>query len=200
MTEGAPSTVAGAADPTKKTFTVALDTLPTANVTIPLEVLDASGVVDATQVTLSASQLVFTPQDGTQPHTVTISAINNEIQTTAFCGLLKQSYRHELGQMEDGSQRYVLKLALTEKIIDVSVLSASNLHRKRLNVSAQYELVETSSGAIANSGSSFSNVSYDVVKQPVADLQAAENAEERAAQELAQDIRQRVAAYFSTKH
>ena len=100
----------------------------------------------------------------------------------------------------NSSQRYVLKLALIEKIIDVSVLSASNLHRKRLNVSAQYELVETSSGAIANSGSSFSNVSYDVVKQPVADLQAAENAEERAAQELAQDIRQRIAAYFSTKH
>ena len=100
----------------------------------------------------------------------------------------------------EASGRYVLKLILTEKTIDVSVLSASSLHRKRLNVTAQFQLVESSSGAVASSGSSVSNVSFDVVKQPVADLQAATNAEERAAQELGQDIRQRIAAYFSTEH
>ena len=51
--------------------------------------LDASGVVDATQVTLSASQLVFTPQDGTQPHTVTISAINNEIREDSALNIIR---------------------------------------------------------------------------------------------------------------
>ncbi len=89
VTEGAPSTVAGVVDPTKKTFTVALDTLPTANVTIPLEVLDASGVADNSQVTLSAPQIVFTPQDGTQPHTVTISSINNEFREDSAQNIIR---------------------------------------------------------------------------------------------------------------
>ena len=112
-----------------------------------------------------------------------------------------QLLRNELltSMSSNGQQKYVLKLVLTEKTIDVSVLSASNLHRKRYSLTAQYELVETSSGTISSSGSSFSNVSYDVVRQPVADLQAANNAEQRAAGELGQDIRQRIAAYFSTK-
>ena len=62
----------------KATFTVALDTLPTANVVIPLEVLNSSSVVDNSQVTLSASELVFTPQNGTIAQTVTITAKNND--------------------------------------------------------------------------------------------------------------------------
>ena len=76
-------------------------------------------------------------------------------------------------------------------------LSASNLHRKRFNLAVHYELVNNSSGAVVYSGDSFSNVSFDTVRQPVADLQAATNAMERAAQEVGQDLRQRIAAYFA---
>ena len=49
------------------------------------------------------------------------------------------------------------------------------------------------------SGKSFSNVSYDTVQEPVADLQAAENARERAARELAQDLKIRLSAFFATR-
>ena len=90
-----------------------------------------------------------------------------------------------------------MRLTVTEKTIDVSTLSVSNLHRKRFNLAAHYELISVSTGAALASGDSFSNVSFDTVRQPVADLQAADNAVDRAAQEVGQDLRQRMAAYFS---
>lgn len=109
-----------------------------------------------------------------------------------------QLVRNELlNGMGSAPVRFTLKMGVTEKTVDVSILSASNLHRKRFNLMVHYELVNISSGAIASSGDSFSNVSFDAVRQPVADLQAANNAMERAAQEVGQDLRQRVAAYFS---
>jgi hypothetical protein len=38
------------------------------------------------------------------------------------------------------------------------------------------------------------------VEQPIADLRAADNARERAAREVAEDIRLRLAAFFSTSN
>lgn len=102
-----------------------------------------------------------------------------------------------LNSMGSAPARFSLKMVSTEKTIDVSTLSASNLHRKRFNLAVHYELVNIASGAVANSSDSFSNVYFDTVRQPVADLQAANNAMERAAQEIGQDLRQRVAAYFA---
>jgi LPS-assembly lipoprotein len=61
-------------------------------------------------------------------------------------------------------------------------------------------LADASTGKVVVTGSSFSNVSYDTVEQPIADLQAAENARERAAREVAEDIRLRLAAHFSSSN
>lgn len=98
-----------------------------------------------------------------------------------------------------GERRYDLNLTVTEKTLDVSALSASNLHRKRYNLVVHYDLLDVKSGSVLNSGDSFSNVSYDVIREPVSDLEAANNAQVRAAQELGADLRQRIAAYFSSK-
>ena len=109
-----------------------------------------------------------------------------------------QLVRNELlSSMGSAPVKFSLKIVLTEKTVDVSILSASNLHRRRFNLAVHYDLVNISSGAIVSSGDSFSNVSFDTVRQPVADLQAADTALERAAQEVGQDLRQRIAAYFA---
>jgi LPS-assembly lipoprotein len=111
-----------------------------------------------------------------------------------------QLVRNELlNSMGSAPAKFSLKLLVTEKTVDVSTLSASNLRRKRFNLVVHYELVNISSGAVSSSGDSFSNVSFDTVRQPIADLQAANNAMERAAQEVGQDLRQRVAAYFADR-
>lgn len=111
-----------------------------------------------------------------------------------------QLIRNEmLSTMGSASSRFSLRLTVTEKTIDVSTLSQSNLRRKRYNLTAHYELVNGVSGKVETTGDSFSNVSFDTVRQPVADLQAANNAMERAATEIGQDLRQRIAAFFAVR-
>jgi LPS-assembly lipoprotein len=96
-----------------------------------------------------------------------------------------------------GTARYVLHMVPTETTIAVSSNSTSKLNRKRYKLTIKYELTDVKTGASATSGASFSNVSYDTVEQPLADLQAADNAQLRAAQEVSEDIRTRIAAFLS---
>jgi hypothetical protein len=66
-------------DGAAKTFTVRLQTRPTADVTIPLEIVNANGDVDQSRMTLSLSELVFTPDTATTAQTVTITPINDDL-------------------------------------------------------------------------------------------------------------------------
>jgi hypothetical protein len=60
-----------------KTFTVRLQTQPTSEVTIPLDIVNANGDADESRMTLSVSQLVFTPENGTTAQTVTVTPVND---------------------------------------------------------------------------------------------------------------------------
>ena len=60
-------------------------------------------------------------------------------------------------------------------------------------------LMPSQTGKPVYSGKTFSQVSYDRIDAPVANLQAQVNAQERAAKETGQDIRTRLAAYLSTQ-
>ena len=140
----------------------------------------------------------YRPLYGTGPSGESVSAALATIAVPEQHMRSAQLIRNELlSTMGNGAPRFSLRLTVTEKTIDVSTLSVSNLHRKRFNLAAHYELISVSTGAALASGDSFSNVSFDTVRQPVADLQAADNAVDRAAQEVGQDLRQRMAAYFS---
>jgi LPS-assembly lipoprotein len=109
-----------------------------------------------------------------------------------------QLVRNELlNTMGVGTARYTLRLSVSESVAYVSTLTGSNVRRQRFNLTAHYDLLNVSTGAVLSSGDSFSNVSFDTVRQPVADLQASNNAMQRAATEVGQDLRQRVAAYFA---
>lgn len=93
--------------------------------------------------------------------------------------------------------RFSLKLLVTERVIDVASLSSTLGSRRRYALSAHYELAEFGSGKPVNSGDSFSNVEFDTINTPVADLQAADDARRRASKELGQDLRLRIAAFLS---
>jgi LPS-assembly lipoprotein len=126
--------------------------------------------------------------------TTSLAAVAVPEQHTRSAQLVRNELLNSMGS---APAKFSLKIIVAEKIVDVSTLSASNLRRKRFSLTVHYELVNNSSGVVASSGDSFSNVSFDTVRQPVADLQAASNAMERAAQEVGQDLRQRIAAYFA---
>ncbi len=77
--------------------------------------------------------------------------------------------------------------------------SRPGIQRIRLRLMVSYQLTELSSGTELNSGKTFSSVSYDVVHEPVADLQAEANALSRAAQEVGADIHTRLAAFMASR-
>jgi LPS-assembly lipoprotein len=74
----------------------------------------------------------------------------------------------------------------------------SHIARRTVRVNAAFVLKDISSGKTVFSGRTFSVVSYDRTGQSFADLQAYDNAMERAAKVVSTDIRTRVAAYFAT--
>ena len=102
-----------------------------------------------------------------------------------------------LSSMGTGDATYQLKLEPIEKTSQVSSLPGQKLQRKRYRLNVKYVLLNLSSGKVASEGASFSNVSYDTVEEPIADLQAADNARDRATREVAEDIRLRLAAFVS---
>jgi LPS-assembly lipoprotein len=135
-------------------------------------------------------------QDGTSIAT-SLSGLGVAEQHTRAGQLLRNEILD--GSASGAVQRYGLKLDVTESTADVAVLSSTQGTRKRYNMSAHFELYDSTSGKSLNNGSSFSNVEFDVVNVPVSDLSAADNARTRAAKELGQDIRLRLAAFLAAQ-
>lgn len=98
-----------------------------------------------------------------------------------------------------GDDRY--KLILHPAVAQSTLVDRSipGIKRKRLRLSVSYQLIETGSGSEVNSGKTFSAVSYDIVREPIADLQAESNATSRAAREVAADIHTRLAAFMASR-
>jgi LPS-assembly lipoprotein len=93
----------------------------------------------------------------------------------------------------------VYRLTLTPDAASVVVADQGRpgIERRRLRLNVTYQLYDLASGSIINSGKTFSVVSFDTIHEPVADLQAEANAATRAAQDVAGDIRTRLAAFMA---
>lgn len=92
--------------------------------------------------------------------------------------------------------RYRLDMKLTRSRNNIIDRKQPNVTRNSVNVSVAFSLLDGTKEVY--SGKTFSQVSYDVVRQPFADMQAENNAVERVAHELSADIRTRLASYFAT--
>lgn len=102
-------------------------------------------------------------------------------------------------QAGKGEDKYSLLLKPVVKKSGVINKPQPSVTREAVTLAVSYELVERSSGTVINQGKTFSQASYDVIRQPFADLQAETNATERAAHEVSADIRTRLAAYFASQ-
>ncbi len=126
---------------------------------------------------------------------VALSGIAVEEQKTRAGQIVRNNLISSFGS--SGGSTFALGLLPEEKTQQVSSNASQKLTRQRYRLSMKYELVNVQTRETVASGSSFSHVSFDTVEQPVADLRAAENARERAAREVAEDIKLRLAAHFS---
>jgi LPS-assembly lipoprotein len=142
----------------------------------------------------------YRPLYGTLENGQNVNSVLSQINVLEQRTRAGQLVRNELltGLSNNGTARFQLKLDVTETTGGVSTNPGTTVVRKRYNLSVKYELTETGKGDAISSGTSFANVSYDTVREPVADLQAAENARSRATSQVGQDIRQRLAAFIAT--
>ena len=110
-----------------------------------------------------------------------------------------QLVRNELldGVKPNGPSRYELHLVVHAPEMGVPQNSSTGVALARYSLNAHYELFDTAANKMLTSGETFSNVDYDTVKIPVADLAAADAARSRAATEVGQDIKLRIATYLS---
>jgi LPS-assembly lipoprotein len=98
-----------------------------------------------------------------------------------------------------GEEKYTLLLKPVLKKNGVIEKSQPSVTRDAITLSVAYELVERSSGTVVHEGKTFSQASFDVIRQPFADLQAETDATERAVHVVSADIRTRLAAYFASQ-
>ena len=140
----------------------------------------------------------YRPLYGTAPNGASVAATLSEVSISEQRTRAGQLVRNEVltSSGQNSVSRYELRLVPAEKTIAVSDLAGTNTKRKRYNLSVGYELLDLKSGKVVTKGSSFSNVSFDTVREPVADLQAANSAQGRAAQEVGQDLKLRLAAFI----
>ena len=100
-------------------------------------------------------------------------------------------------QSGKGEEKYLLNLTTT--LADNGVIQNKQpaVTRQAILITTNFELIDRSTGKVVNKGTSFARVPYDVTRQPFADLQAQKDATERAAHQVGEDIRTRLAAYFA---
>ena len=142
----------------------------------------------------------YRPLYGSSSETAGVAATLSSISIPEAEDRVGQLIRNDLlssMRAGEGEQKYTLLLKPVVKRSGVIDKPQPNVTRDAITLAVSYELVERSSGTVVHTGKTFSNASFDIIRQPFADLQAETNATERAVHEVSSDIRTRLAAYFA---
>lgn len=93
-------------------------------------------------------------------------------------------------------QRYVLTVVLVSSTSDYAIRKDGTASRELLSVSGIFNMIEVGKSGSVLSGTVRTNASYDVGESPYSTIVTNADEQTRAAQEIAADIRTRVALYF----
>jgi LPS-assembly lipoprotein len=130
----------------------------------------------------------------------TLSSIAIAEPTTRVGQIIRNDLISAMRPGNSGSgDRYTLTLTPEVKSSNVIAKSMPATTRQQVRLSVAYDLIDQTTGSSVHSGKTFSQASYDVVRQPFADTQAEADATARAAHEVSADIRTRLAAYFASQ-
>jgi LPS-assembly lipoprotein len=144
----------------------------------------------------------YRPLYGSSSETAGVAATLSSISIPEAEDRVGQLIRNDLlssMRAGKGEDKYTLLLKPVVKTSGVIDKPQPSVTRDAITLAVSYDLVERSTGSIVHSGKTFSQASGDVIRQPVADLQAETNATERAVHEVSADIRTRLAAYFASQ-
>ena len=127
-----------------------------------------------------------------------LSAIEIEEQDNRLGQLIRNDLLSSFTTGPAQPSRY--RLQFTAIAGSQTLVEQSNEDTRRFSyrVNVDYRLIDERTGNELSAGKTFSQVSYDRTTSDFANVQAETNAMERAAKEIGNDIRTRLAAYFSS--
>ncbi len=142
----------------------------------------------------------YRPLYGSSAETAGVAATLASVSIPPASDRLGQIIRNDLISAMGhgaGEERYTLLIKPTLTKTGQINKPLPNVTRQAVHLTATFDLMDRASGATLHSGKTFAQVSFDLVRQPFADMQAETNATERVAHEVSGDIRTRLAAYFA---
>ncbi len=132
-----------------------------------------------------------------------LSADLSSIQIMSANSRVEQEIRNHLlfafnGGGNPGSPLYQLEMLSKDKASDLDIESGTGLAKTtRVALNVTYKLTRISDRRIITTGSSFFTASYAKSEQRFANDRAQRDAENRAAQQVANDIHLRLSAFFA---
>ncbi|MBK8173933.1 MAG: hypothetical protein IPK66_01105 [Rhodospirillales bacterium] len=139
-----------------------------------------------------------TPQSGDTPTSADLAAVYvDQIPNRAGQELQTELNRLLNPSATDQPRRYSLGVSFKETVNTFAVERAGFARRANVEVSAKYSLVDDATGNRLLAGSSRAVSGYSVLDNDFSTYVAAGDARNRAIVEIAYDIRNRLAGYFS---
>ncbi len=126
------------------------------------------------------------------------------IEYAPIPGRVGQRLRNELifhstgGAGEAASPLYRMEISVTENIISTLVSVDGNAQSAVYNLTAKFVLVRVSDKSVVLKGTSTGRASFERVKSIFSNVRASEDAENRAARTVGEELKSRLAAYLAT--
>ncbi|WP_041320591.1 hypothetical protein [Hyphomicrobium denitrificans] len=118
-------------------------------------------------------------------------------------GRVGQRIRNELifqttGGGKPATPQYRMDIAIRESVISTLVMVNGNAGGQIYSIEASYNLIRLSDKSVVASGKSYGRASFDRVTSIFANVEARQNAENRAAESVGEELRTRLLAILST--
>ena len=115
----------------------------------------------------------YRPLYGTSAESVGVNATLASVSIPEADTRVGQIIRNDLisaMHSGNGEDRYTLTLTPVVKTNDINLQPQPAITRQAINLSVAYELLDRGTGAKLHTGMTFSQVSYDVIRQPFAEM------------------------------
>jgi LPS-assembly lipoprotein len=143
-------------------------------------------------------QPLYGEREGTAPLTAALNGVAVDQQKTRVGQLIRNEFLADVPPGQGGVSAWRLELEPEAREVNEIEAHDTDVLRKTYRLNVTFRLTDNRTGKPVYSGKTFSYVSYDRVTSPLANVQAATNAQERAAREVGTDIRTRIAAYLAS--
>jgi LPS-assembly lipoprotein len=147
---------------------------------------------------LASAGCGFTPMYGTPGLSANLSSVQVVAPDGRVAYLVREDLDDAFGRDKDAAPKWRLDFTVIQSR-DPRGLNLNNItERYQTDITVNYTLTNTATGAVAHRGEVTSTVSYDDASDPYAGIAAREDTQRRAASDAARRIETELAAWMAT--